>query len=481
MRVNGFFISSALATSIAIAGAYSSSTSAATDTQATLTDPQAVSHVAMKLRDSALQDPFAYDFLRELTTRFGARPAGSESATAAGRWGERILQEAGLKNVTQEKFLLKRWTAQNVKVQILQPGSQSLVSTLLGGSLISGPVEGTMAYFPTYTAFLASPPGESRDKIVVIGQELRRTADGSDYVAMVPERSKGPAEAKSRGALGFVIRSLATHSNRLASSGSTSWASHGTVPAFAISAADAEQLQRLGQLGPVRLKLDATTQQSDVSAGNVIAIIPGSDSMADPVVISAHLDSWEQGTGAIDDGFGLATVTAAARLIAQLPIAPRRTIRVVWFGAEEVSQPPPVNDFPAARAYAARHQSELEKYAMVGESDWGGGRITSLSLPAGAASRSVGDQAAPILKPLGIAIEVDPVKIAGPDIAVLQKTGVPAFRLNQDATGFFDTHHNANDIFDQVDNQALKQNVAGWVAWIWLLANSDGEFREVND
>ena len=104
--------------------------------------------------------------------------------------GERILQEVGLKNVTQEKFFLKRWTAQNVMVQIVQPGSQSLVSTLLVGSLISGPVEGTMAYFPTYTAFLVSPPGESRDKIVVIRQELRRTADGSDYVEMVPERSK---------------------------------------------------------------------------------------------------------------------------------------------------------------------------------------------------------------------------------------------------------------------------------------------------
>jgi carboxypeptidase Q len=417
--------------------------------------------IASRLRDSALHDEFAYDFLLELTTRFGARPAGSESAHAATIWGAEVLRSARLKQVTIERFPLKRWSAERTRVQVVSPQCQSLVATILGGSFIAQPVEAEMAFFATYADFLAASPGTVADKIAVIGQGLQRTRNGDAYVTMVSQRTLGPTEARKRGAKAFGMRSLSTSSARFASSGATTWASEGTaVPAFAISPSDALQLERLSRMGPVRLRVASQVTVTDASAGNLLAEVTGTEKPDRPVVIAAHLDSWEQGTGAIDDGFGLAVITAAARLIAQLPVPPRRSIRVIWFGAEEVSQPPPVNDFPAARAYANQHRDELDEFLIAGESDWGGGRIESLSLPAGAAESDIAIQVGRLLRPL-------------PDISILQQAGVPVFRFNQDATDLFDVHHSPDDVFERVNKSTLDQNVAAWAALVWVLANTE--------
>jgi carboxypeptidase Q len=430
--------------------------------------------VAAQLRDSALRDTFAYEFLRELTTRFGARPAGSESANAATAWGADVLRSAGLKKVAIEHFPLKRWSAEHTTVQVVHPQRQSLVATMLGGSFIDEPVEADIAFFPSYKDFLAASPGTVSDKIVVIGEALTRTPGGDAYAARVAERSLGPLEARRRGAKAFVMRSLSTNPGRFASSGATTWSSADTaVPSFSLSPPDALQLERLSRSGPVRLRVASQVSIADATAGNLVAEVIGTRRPDRPVVIAAHLDSWEQGTGAIDDGFGLAVVTAAARLIANLPVPPQRSIRVIWFGAEEVSQPAPVGDFPAARAYARQHRDELGKFLIAGESDWGGGRIESLSLPAGAAWADIAARVGPVLLPLGITLERSVVKTGGPDISILQQAGVPAFRLNQNATSLFDVHHNPDDVFEQVDADALNQNVAAWAALVWMLANGD--------
>ena len=428
--------------------------------------------VASQLRDSASHDGFAYEFLRELTTRFGARPAGSENANAAMSWGANVLRSAGLRNVTIERFPLKHWRAENTTVEVVLPQRQALVATMFGGSFITEPVEADMAFFPSYTDFLMASAGTVAGKIVVVGQELQRTRSGEAYTALVSARGLGPSEARKRGAKAFVMRSLSTSTGRFASSGATAWAGPDAVPAFSISPADTLQLERLSRIGPVRLRVASRVTVTDASSGNLVAEIAGAREPDRPVVIAAHLDSWEQGTGAIDDGFGLAVVTAAVRLIAQLPVPPRRSIRVIWFGAEEVSQPAPVNDFPAARAYASLHRDELQRFLIAGESDWGGGRIESLSLPTSAISSDIAAQVGPVLLPLGISLERSAVQTGGPDISILQKGGVPAFRFNQNATNLFDVHHNPDDVFERVDADALKQNVAAWASLVWILANA---------
>jgi len=428
--------------------------------------------VASQLRDSGLHDGFAYEFVRELTTRFGARPAGSENANAAISWGADVLRSAGLRNVTIERFPLQGWRAENTTVEVVLPQRQLLVATMLGGSFMSEPVEADMAYFPSYTDFLMASPGAVAGKIVVVGQELQRTRSGAAYSAMVSARSLGPSEARKRGAKAFVMRSLSTSPGRFASSGATAWAGPDTVPSFSISPPDTLQLERLSRMGPVRLRVGSSVKVTEASSGNLVAEVTGTHEPDRFVVIAAHADSWEQGTGAIDDGFGLAVVTAAVRLIAQLPVPPRRSIRVIWFGAEEVSQPAPVGDFPAARAYASQHRDEVQRFLIAGESDWGGGRIESLSLPANRVSSDIAAQIGPVLRPLGISLERSAVKTGGPDISILQNAGVPAFRFNQDATNLFDVHHNPDDVFERVDADALKQNVAAWAAWVWMLANA---------
>jgi carboxypeptidase Q len=431
--------------------------------------------IASRLQDRASMSNDAYALVSELTTRFGPRPAGSASELAAAQWGVQRLRAMGFENVALESFPLQRWMPGATHVQVVGSSLQHLVATPLGGSPPAVGIDAEAVVFSTYAQFLQSTTTTLAGRIAVVVEPLKRTADGSGYATLVEMRSKGPHEAAQRGAIAFVMRSLATHLDRFANSGATQIADN-IVPSFAISPPDAEQLVRLAASGKLHLRLDSTAETSAGCSQNVVAEIVGREPHDDPVLIGAHLDSWEQGTGATDDGFGIAVVTAASKLIADLPMRPRRTIRVVWFGAEEVSQPPPVNDFAGARAYLARHAAELPMYTIAGESDWGAGRIVSLSPPPGPGGIRLARESEPVLARLGIRIMPLRVK-GGPDIAILQQAGVPAFRLNQDASGLFDVHHGPNDVLERIDTRDLNQNVAAWAALLWLLADSDGGFR----
>jgi Zn-dependent M28 family amino/carboxypeptidase len=253
------------------------------------------------------------------------------------------------------------------------------------------------------------------------------------------------------------------------------------IPAFALAAPDADQLERLAALGEkVRIRLySSASYVKDAHSQNVVADVPGRVHPEEVVLLGAHLDSWDQGTGAIDDGTGTAIITAASKLILDLPNrAPRRTVRVVLFGSEEVAQPVAPGGAFGGHAYADGHKAELPRHALAGESDFGTERVYSLALPAAVAKSAFATTVLRVLEPLGVLAARQPARDAGTDIGPAVEAGVPAFALLQDGTQYFDIHHTANDTLDKVDREQLDQNVAAWAALVWLAADSDIDFRQ---
>jgi Zn-dependent M28 family amino/carboxypeptidase len=204
-------------------------------------------------------------------------------------------------------------------------------------------------------------------------------------------------------------------------------------------------------------------------AKNVIAEVRGRERPDELVVIGAHLDAWDLGTGAVDDGAGVAIVTAAAKLVRDLPQRPRRTIRVVLFGAEEIGE--------AGPAYVAAHQAEIANHIVVSESDFGADNVYGLALPAGSSNAPPMQALRRVLVPLGINPAGQPATNGGPDFAPMVPLGVPAVRLQQDGTDYFNYHHTADDTLDKIDPKTLNQNVAAWAAFLWTVADSDIDFR----
>lgn len=422
------------------------------------------------LAERPVDKGLGYQLVSELVTQFGARPAGSPADHAAANWLESQLKALGFDRVGVETFPVKRWSPGTSSVTITSPNPQSLVATPLGGLVAGPPVEAPVAAFASYADFLAAPADSIHGRIVAVLEPLPRTEDGSGYLRMAVIRGAGPSEAMKRGAVGFVMRSLATHRNRIASSGATTPLPR-PFPAFTLSPPDAEQLGRLAAQGSVTLRLESSAGWiGSGTSQNVIASVPGRDPRAPAILISAHLDSWEQGTGAIDNGFGVATVIAAAKRIRDLPERPLRTIRVVIFDAEEVSQPDPVKNFAGARAYLRLHQADEPRLVLAGESDWGDGRVMRLRYP-GAGDARLQRNLSEALAPLGVTVVPEMRETGTPDVNVLAEAGVPLFRLDQDATELFDTHHTPNDTLAMLDRDALEQNISAWAVSLWLLAN----------
>ena len=446
-----------------------------------LAQDAAAIRTAEQLRDRALQDNQAWELVSELTTRFGPRLAGSASEQAPAAWGGAKFRELGFENVAVEPFPLKLWTRGEGSAEILAPFPQPLTVTALGGSIATprGGVEGEAAIFETYQQLLDQPVGSLRGKIAVVLQDTVQAQDGRGYGATSPIRGQGPTEAAKRGAVGFILRSLGTHDHRFAHTGATR-VGEGTIPAFAMSPPDADQLRRIVALTdrPVRVRLRSTAGfTADTTSQNVVGEVRGREKPEEVIVIGGHLDSWDLGTGAIDDGAGVAITAAALKLIADLPTPPRRTIRVVWWGSEEVSQPPPSQGLAGARNYAERRREQAAQHVAISESDFGAGPIYSLGLPAGAAGTDFQKAAMRVLTPLGVLFDPAPATGGGPDTGPTVALGVPAFRLNQDGTDYFDTHHTADDTLDRIDPRNLDQNVAAWAAFLYLLAESDVDFR----
>jgi carboxypeptidase Q len=438
---------------------------------------------AAHLRDEAMAGhSVAHSWVSELTTRIGPRPAGSANEHQAAQWAVDKLKSLGFENVHVETFPLTGWVRGTEHAEIVAPNTQPLVIAALGQSPPT-PAEGLVGevvIFPTLEDLRAAPKGSLTGKIAMVDRRMVRTQDPLGYAQVGPGRYYGAAEAAERGAVGYLFRSAGTDSHRMAHTGSVKFTDGRVpVPAFALSNPDADQIDRLTALGEmVRVRMFSTSSYvRDAQSQNVIAEVRGKERPQQIVMLGAHLDSWDQGTGAIDDAAGTAIITGAAKLIRDLPQKPRSTVRIVLFGSEEIAQP--VAPFMAfgGHSYADTHEAELPAHVLTGESDLGADRIYALALPKGVAADSEFSKAVfRLLTPIGI-LPMHEATDPGTDIGPSVAGGVPAFQLFQDGLRYFDFHHTPDDTLDKIDRQQLDQNVAAWAVVAWLAANSDVDFR----
>src|ERR1700732_732193 len=417
---------------------------------------------ASSLGQKALNDPAAFDFVEARTTEIGQRLAATEAHRRAVVWAETRLKAADLENVHSEPFSFPAWIRGAESAEIVGSVPQHLAVTALGGSVATDAdgIEAEVALFRTYDDLLAAAPGSLSGKIAVVNPPMVRVRDG-------------PSEAATRGAVACLLRSLGTDSHRLPHTGALNYADGAPrIPAAALAIPDAEQLERLAALGPVRIRLLLTpTVQENAPSWNVVGEVKGTERPDEVVLIGGHLDSWDLGTGATDDGAGIAIAFGAARLIAGLPQRPSRTIRVVLFGAEEMN-------FSGA-AYAHTHEGETGKIVVAGEADFGARNVYSVQLPGGGADSDLGHALERIIAPLGANVDRRPALGGGDDIRELQQAGVPTVSLRQDGLDYFETHHTADDTLDKIDPKQLNQAVAVWSAFTYLAAASDVHFRSL--
>ncbi len=425
-----------------------------------------------RLRAAALESDLAWEIVEDLVTEVGPRLAGSEAEARARTWAVAMLREQRFSNVRVEDFTIPYWDAVREEATIVSPSRQPMVVAALGGSpsTPAGGLEAQVVRFTDMASFEAAPAAAVQGRIVFIDERMARTQDGSGYGAAVVKRGRCAPVAQARGAVACLIRSVGTDPHRFAHQGGSSRQANGaSLPAAAISPADADVLARLVLSGrPVRVNLliEADIREAAPS-GNVIAEIRGRQAPDEIVLIAAHLDSWDSGQGAVDDGAGVAIITAAARLIRDLPQRPRRTIRILLAGAEE-------NGVHGGTDYARRHANE--RHIVAAESDFGAGPVwrfrTRFADQALSYARAIQRE----LAPLGVILG-DNAASGGADVSDLRTAGVPVVDLSQNGLDYFDYHHTPDDTLDKIDPEALRQNVAAWVVFLYLAAYTDWDFR----
>lgn len=431
--------------------------------------------VAAGLASKTLRDSGAMEIVTDLTTQIGPRFDGSDAEKRAAAWAKERFEWLGFDKVWVETFPLEHGWARGVeKAEAVGDSPQPLIVTALGesGATPAKGIEAEIALFRTYDEFLAAPAGSLKGKIVVVTQRMARTQDGSGYGYAAKIRTAGPAEAARHGAVGYLLRSLATDSRRVPHTGVT-YFSEGTprIPAAALAVPDAEQLERLAAKGkPVRVKLTLTPRDlGKITSQNVIAELRGREMPEEIVLLGAHLDSWDLGTGAIDDGAGVAIVMAAAKLIRDLPQRPRRTIRVVLYGSEETG-------LWGGKAYAETHKAELTNHVIVAEPDFGQGPVykfeTGVANPDDPSLKAIRQA----LAPLAI-IPGDNSSKGSSDVEPLYDAHVPAVTLDLDGTDYFDLHHTADDTLDKIQPERINQSTAAFAVFAYLAAELGGDYR----
>jgi hypothetical protein len=431
---------------------------------------------ANTLRERALADNTAYQLVESLTTEVGPRPAGSAADKAAVAWGLREMQRSGFTNVHAMEVMVPHWVRGEAELSVLSPWPQRMPTLALGGSIGTVPegIEADTVMVKDLEALAALPAGAVRDKIVYFSNRMDRTQDGSGYGRAVVVRANGPAMAGSLGAIGVVIRSISTSNNRLPHTGMTRYKPDvPRIPAMAISNPDADALERQFASGkPVRLRIRSSSRElPQERSANVIGEIPGTDRASEIVILAAHLDSWDPGVGAIDDGAGVAIMMTAGKLISELKVKPRRTIRVVLFANEEFGT-------SGSQFYATAEQAEPAHHVLGFEADFGVGPVWRLTSHVNPGQLPAVDQIYRALAPLKLA-RGNNEAAGGADLDGLARLGMAILSPDLDGTNYFDVHHTANDTMAQVDPVALRQSVAAFAMSVWLGAQYPDEWLRV--
>ncbi len=428
---------------------------------------------AVRLRDAATAGNRAWAILSDLTDTVGPRLAGSEAEARGRAWAKAELAKLGLVNIREEAFPMTAWERGQASATIIGSNHKLAIAALgTSGATPKDGITAPVSCFDNLAAMRAAPDSEIKGRIVFIDHRMTVTQDGSSYGINGAVRRAGPAMAAQRGAAAVMIRSLATDYHRNPHTGSTSFpAGVAAIPAVALALADAELLARRCAAGPVQVQLVSTPVSRPGQSANVSAEIPGTVP-GEVVVLGGHLDSWDIGHGVFDDGAGVAITMAAAAAIKEhvdrTGQRPRRTIRVVLWGAEEFG-------VIGGRAYAEAHKDEA--IMLAGESDAGADRIWNVGSKVADTGLPLFGEIGAVLAPLGIQPETGNNAGGGADVGPLAALGAGLIDLGQDMTRYFDVHHTPDDTLDKVDRKQLDQNVAAWTAAIWLAATDDRPLR----
>lgn len=427
---------------------------------------------AEDLRDAAVGGSKGYAIVESLTTEVGPRMGGSEAYDRATVWAQAKFKALGYDKVWLQPVTFPVWQRRSESARVISPFPQQLVLTALGGSeSTDGSLRAEVVEFADLDALKSAPDGSLVGKIAFVNLKMKRAKDGSGYGPVSNVRRSGASEAARKGATALLIRSVGTDSDRLPHTGMMKYDDGvAKIPAAALSVPDADLLANMLRRGnPVMVEMNIQAGFSvSKTEYNVIGEITGRSKLDEVVIIGGHLDSWDLGTGAIDDGAGVAITMAAGALIGDLKQAPKRTIRVIAFANEE-------QGLLGGKAYAEAMKGVMDKHQLGAESDFGAGRIYALSAGVSEQSRPVIARIAKVLEPLGIL----PAEGGGPgpDISPSVPYGLPWVELQQDGSDYFDYHHTANDTLDKIDAKDLDQQVAAYAVLAYLAAETDVDIQ----
>jgi Zn-dependent M28 family amino/carboxypeptidase len=431
-----------------------------------------------RLRDASMRDPYALDQLRHLTDNIGPRLSGSPQAQQAVEYVASQMRSLGA-TVTLEKVSIPHWvrgmeTAELVEWPGQTPGTtQKVVLTALGGSGAT-PASGLTAELivvDDWESLLAMPKDALKGKILLFNHKFDKelAAEGSGFAAYggsVMYRAVGPNTGALLGASAVLVRSVGGADFRLPHTGATDFAKGvPPIPAAAVTAEDADLLKNLSRQGSLKLKLTLTPQiLPETTSYNVIADWKGSEHPEQVVIVSGHLDSWDLGTGAIDDGAGVAVSMQAIHLLSQLGIHPRRTVRMIAWMSEEPG-------VIGALQYVNEYKDHMGNHAGAIESDSGADHPTGIAYAGPPGLNEWLLPIAHVLEPIG-AGNLASVPEAGSDISTMTEHHVPTFAPAQDSRFYFNYHHTAADTFDKIDPVHLNENAAVMAVLAYALADS---------
>ena len=432
-----------------------------------------------RIQQAALNSDYAYRQVAHLANNIGPRLSGSAQAAKAVEYVASELKAIGCE-VQLEKVMVPHWVRGEETATLVQfPGmaestAQKVLLCALGGS-VTTPKEGITAEVVAVKNFdelKAMPRDKVAGKIVLFDYPFdKRLAEvgrsGQGYGEAVIYRSDGPSAAARQGAVACLIRSVGGAAYRLPHTGQTKYAPDAPkIPAGAITSEDADLIVDLAKQGAVKMKLTLTPQTlPDVESANVIGDIKGSEHPEQVVIVSGHLDSWDLGTGAIDDGAGVAVSMEAANVIHKLGLKPKRTIRVIAWMNEE-------NGTRGSKQYAKDHEKDWANHFAVMETDGGADHPVGLHVKAKPEVKTILKPVAAILQESG-AGGLELSEHAGADIEPMEKAGVPAFAPIQDGRFYFNYHHTAADTLDKIDPKHLVETSAIVAVWAYAMANAE--------
>jgi carboxypeptidase Q len=457
-------------------GAVSSATASPSPTPAVFS-PQTLAELK-QLQQAALNSDYAYRQVAHLANNIGPRLTGSAQAAKAVEYVAGELKAIGCE-VHLEKVMVPHWVRGEETAALIQfPGqaqstTQKIVLCALGGSVATPPegIEAGVIAVRNFDELKSIPQDKVAGKIVLFNYPFDKhmAAEGRGneaYGEAVVYRSDGPSTAARQGAVACLIRSVGGADYRLPHTGQTDYANDAPkIPAGAVTAEDADLIADLVRQGPVKMKLVLTPQTlPDVESANVIADIKGSEHPEQMIIVSGHLDSWDLGTGAIDDGAGVAVSMEAANLIQKVHLKPKRTIRVIAWMNEE-------NGSAGSKQYAKDHDKDWANHFAAMETDGGAGHPLGVNIKGKPELKKMLAPVAAILQESGAGM-LNLVEHCGADIEPLEKAGVPAFSPIQDSRFYFNYHHTAADTLDKIVPKELAENSAVLAVVAYALANA---------